>query len=104
MLESRRGLKQMAGNNELYLAVLPLIHVSVNQVLGFGLTEECLTLFPDRNFATEFHPEQVESYITTFEGRANKYLTGGHVSKYEVVREKTDGGRVIVKVIQHVTD
>ena len=35
-------------SNELYLTVLPLIH------LGNGLTEQSLTVFPDRNFATEF--------------------------------------------------
>jgi hypothetical protein len=91
-------------SNDLYLAVLPLIHVSVNQALGFGLTEQTLTLFPDRNFATEFFPDEVENYIATFQNRANKYLTGGHVTGYEVHREETENGRVIVRVTQNVTE
>jgi hypothetical protein len=90
--------------NELYLVVLPLIHVSVNQIFGFGLTEQALTLFPDRDFATKFFPDEVENYVATFQNRANKYLTGGHVTHYEIQQERTDDGRVIVKVIQHVTE
>lgn len=88
--------------NELYLTVLPLIHITPNQFLGFGLTEQTLTLFPDRNFATEFFPDEVDGYIVTFTNRADKYLTGGHVVSYECVKEETDDGRVIVKVLQHV--
>jgi len=94
----------MARSNHLYLAVLPLIHVSTNQVFGFGLTEQTLTLFPDRNLATEFFQDEVESYILTFKNRANKYLTGGHVTGYEVTTEPTEDGRVVVKVTQHVSD
>jgi hypothetical protein len=91
-------------SNELYLAVLPLIHVSANQTLGFGLTEQVLTLFPIKELATEFFPDEVEKYITTFQGRADKYLTGGHVTKYEVRQEPglRGDGRIIVRVIQHV--
>jgi hypothetical protein len=88
--------------NELYLAVLPLIHISTNRVIGFGLTEQTLTLFPDRNFATEFFPDEVDRYIATFTNRADTYLTGGHVISYECVKEETDDGRVIVKVRQNV--
>jgi hypothetical protein len=88
-------------SNDLYLAVLPLIHVSNNQAIGFGLTEETLTLFPDRNFATEFFADEVEQYISTFKNRT-KYLTGGHVTGWEVFPEPTDSGRVIVRVVQHV--
>jgi hypothetical protein len=90
--------------NDLYLAVLPLIHVSVNQALGFGLTEQVLTLFPDKELATEFFPDEVENYISTFQNRANKYLTGGHVTSYEVRQEpsRRGDGRVIVRVTQHV--
>jgi len=94
----------MARSNQLYLAVLPLIHVSANQVFGFGLTEQTLTLFPDRNLATEFFKDEVESYILTFKNRANKYLIGGHVTSYEVTTEPADDGRVVVKVTQHVSD
>jgi hypothetical protein len=37
--------------NKLYLAVLPLIHLTPVGPLGFGLTEQTLTLFPDKNLA-----------------------------------------------------
>jgi len=91
-------------SNDLYLAVLPLIHISANPSLGFGLTEQTLTLFPDKNWATEFFPDEVENYICTFEARASKYLTGGHVIGYEVHKEPTDSGRVIVRVTQNVRE
>jgi hypothetical protein len=90
--------------NELYLAVLPIVHVSINQVLGYGLTEQTLTLFPDKNFATEFFLDEVDSYIDAFNWRANKYLVGGHVVRYDCEKEEVEGrsGRVIVRVMQHV--
>ena len=84
--------------NELYLAVLPLIHLGRTE---FGKTEEMLTLFPDRSFATEFFPDDAEAYIATFKNRI-KYLIGGHSKDYEVHPENTDDGRVIVRVVQHV--
>ena len=85
-------------SNELYLVVLPLIHVSS------GLTEQALTLLPNRDFATQFSQEEVEGFITMFKSRADKYLTGGHVTGYEIQREPTgDGHRVIVRVIQNVS-
>ncbi|MGH7746548.1 MAG: hypothetical protein ACREQ5_17575, partial [Candidatus Dormibacteria bacterium] len=74
---------EMPKSNELYLAVLPLIHITPTQSLGFGLTEQALTLFSDKNFATEFFPDEVEGYIATFKSRADMYLTGGHVTGYE---------------------
>jgi hypothetical protein len=83
--------------NDLYLAVLPLIHLGSD----FGRTEETLTLFPDRNFATEFFPDEVEAYIATFKNRI-AHLTGGHSKGYEVHPENTDEGRVVVRVVQHV--
>jgi hypothetical protein len=64
---------EMPGTNELYIAVLPLIHLSVN----YGLAEQTLTLFPDRNFATAFLPAEVDGYILAFESRAKKYRVGG---------------------------
>ena len=72
--------------------------------MGFGLTEQTLTLFPDKNLATEFFPDEVEAYMLTFKNRGDKYLTGGHVKKYEVSTEPTDDGRVIVVVTQHVSE
>jgi hypothetical protein len=89
--------------NELYLAVLPLVHISLNQVLGYGLTEQTLTLFPDKNFATLFFPDEVENYIQAFKTRADKYLTGGHVIGYDLYKEPTDDNRVIVRVMQNVS-
>jgi hypothetical protein len=87
--------------NVFYLSVLPLVHVSQTAV-GYGLTEQTLTLFPDRNFATEFFPDEVETYIDAFKWRAEKYLVGGHVIGYEFSQEPTDDGRVLVRVIQNV--
>ena len=87
-------------SNELYLAVLPLVHLGQT---NYGLTEQTLTLFPDKDFATEFAPEDVDAYLSAFQGRANKYLIGGHVTGYEFHKETVEGGRVIVKVVQHVT-
>lgn len=84
-------------SNDLYLAVLPLIHLGAE----FGKTEETLTLFPDRNFATEFFPDEVAGYLSTFQNRI-KYLVGGHSKSYEAVTETTSDGRVIVRVVQHV--
>jgi hypothetical protein len=84
--------------NELYLAVLPLIHLTER----FGLTEQVLTLFPDRTFATNFSPEEVDNYVSTFVNRADKYLKGANVLGYEVKKEPTATGMVIVKVLQHV--
>jgi hypothetical protein len=88
--------------NELYLSVLPIIHMSLNQVLGQGLTEQTLTLYPDKNFATEFFIDEVDTYIDFFFWRANKYLVGGHVVRYECEKEATEDGRVIVLVKQYV--
>jgi hypothetical protein len=88
-------------SNELYLAILPLIHITPNQVTGFGLTEEVLTLFSDRKFATSFFADEVEGYIDIFKNR-EKYLTGGHVKGYEYHKEDAADGRVIVRVMQHV--
>jgi hypothetical protein len=85
--------------NELYFAVLPIIHIGPNQ---YGLTEQVLTLLPGRNLATEFFADEVDSYILVFERRAEKYLRGEHVTGYKVDKEETKDGRVIVKVIQNV--
>ena len=83
--------------NELYLTVLPIIHIST------GLTEQILTLHPDRNFATEFFPDEVENYANLFRSRASAYLIGGHVTRYDVAPEPLANGRVIVHVVQYVS-
>ena len=46
--------------NDLYLVVLPLIHLSS------GLTEQTLTLLPSKDFATEFFPNEVDGYVNDF--------------------------------------
>ena len=84
-------------SNPLYLVVRPLIHVSS------GLVEQTLTLMPDRNFATEFFPDEVAGYVAMFTNRANKYLPGGHVTDYEAHQEETGDGRFVVRVIQNVS-
>jgi hypothetical protein len=90
-------------HNVLYLAVLPLVHISNVPYIGFGLTEQTLTLFPDRNFATEFTPGEVENYISTFKSRADQYLVGNRVISYDFSTESVEGGYVIVRVIQNVS-
>jgi hypothetical protein len=89
--------------NELYLTVLPLIHITLNQPLGLGLTEQVLTLYPERNFATEFFADEADEYISMFKHR-EKYLVGGHVKgyRYEKVPVQGKANRLVVKVIQIV--
>ena len=85
--------------NNLYLAVIPLVHLGTR----FGLTEQVMTLFPDSNFATLFHPDEVDNYIQLFQNRAESYLKGGNVISYEFQKEIVPGtGLVRVQVIQHV--
>jgi hypothetical protein len=68
-----------------------------------GLTEQTLTLLPDRDFATQFFPDEVQPYIDMFKNRADKYLTGGHVTGYVFQEESMEDGRVIVRVTQNVS-
>ena len=82
-------------SNVLYFAVLPMIH------LGDGLAEQVLTMHPDRNFASEFFPDEVDTYIAMFM-RRTKYFTGGHVTGYDCQKEPAENGRVIVRVTQNV--
>jgi hypothetical protein len=98
--------------NRLYLAVLPIIHLSAlrtpirivgTSVTSLQVTEQVLTVFPDRNFATEFYPDEVELYIDSFKQSAAEFLTSGHVTRYEFIRQPTDDGRVVVVVEQYVS-
>ena len=89
-------------SNELYLAVMPLVHITPNQFLGYGLTEQILTLFSDKSLATHFFPDEVDTYISLFRSRAEKYLTGGHVKEWQFSKLQSLDGRVIVKVMQIV--
>jgi hypothetical protein len=86
--------------NNLYLAVMPIVHLGDR----YGLTEQVLTLFPDSKFATLFHPDEVDGYLQFFQSRAEKYLKGGNVVRYEFQKEQVVGtGLVRVQVIQHVS-
>ena len=84
-------------SNDLYLVVLPLIHLST------GLAEQTLTLLPNRELATEFFDDEVNDYILMFKNRADKYLTGGHVTGYQIEPQPVGNRRVIVRVIQNVS-
>jgi hypothetical protein len=96
--------------NRLYLSVLPLIRIVTmrpHEKTGVmiptqGQTEQAITLFTDRNFATEFFPDEVDIFVEFFKTHADRYLTGGHVTGYTCETETADSGRVIVKVTQHV--
>ena len=70
-------------SNELYMVVLPLMHINTGQ------TEQTLTLFPDRNLATEFFQDEVQGYINFFKSRI-EHLTGGHVKGYDFHPEDTE--------------
>jgi hypothetical protein len=114
----------MPKSNILYLNVLPLVYVNLSgfnpfrnlgsppggsdSFFGSGSyatpeqqAEQVLTVFPDKNFATKFFPDEVERYIQEF-AKATGSLVGGHVVGYSYYKEPTDDGRVIVKVIQNV--
>ena len=82
-----------------YLAILPLIHMGRT---NFGKTEEALTLFPSREFATEFFPDEVRGYVAAVESSAKKFMRGFHVAGYDVQILPTEDGRVVVRVVQHV--
>jgi len=83
-------------SNELYLVVLPLIHISS------GVVEQTLTVLPNREFATEFFQNEVDGYMAMFKTRADQYLRGGHVISYDVDKVAAGEGRFVVKVIQNV--
>ncbi len=83
--------------NILYLTVLPLFHMGP----GLHRTEEVLTLFPSRDFATQFFQDEVDQYIDSLWHRLQQ-LRGGHVTGYALEKEDADEGRVIVRVIQNV--
>lgn len=82
-------------DNTLYLAVLPIIHLSS------GLTEQVLTLFANREQGTLFLESQLNEFTNFFMSRA-KHLTGDVVISYECFGERVDDEYFLVKVIQHV--
>jgi hypothetical protein len=114
--------------NILYLTVLPIVHIPKPAFrLPTGLfnkigspapkgnlsdfafvdesadrAEQIFTLFPDKNLATKFFGDEVETYATDFKAVADKHLRGGHVIGYEFELEQTEDNRYIVRVIQNV--
>jgi len=112
--------------NILYLTVLPIVHIpkpSFKFPTGFrqlgsanlkgnlsdfafaddsDRAEQIFTLFPDKNFATKFFADEVQTYAADFKTVADKHLRGGHVIGYEFEIEKTEDSRYIVRVIQNV--
>jgi hypothetical protein len=84
-------------HNELYLGVLPLMRMFDSP----QPIEEFLTLYPDKNFATNFFPDEVTRTTDLLRKRLLN-LTGGHVIGYDLEEEQTEDGRFIIKVIQHV--
>jgi hypothetical protein len=91
-------MSQTVAGNELYFAVLPQIVVSGGD---FGKTQQVLTLLPDKTFATEFFPDEVDTYVQVFQNRIIN-LSGGHVTGYFIEKQTVASGRVIVRVTQHV--
>jgi hypothetical protein len=86
-------------DNDLYLAVLPLVHYS--RFFAGERYEEVMTLVPDRNFATEFAANDVDRYIQTFKNAAEEKY-GGPVRLYNYNKYEADDGRVYVVVTQNV--
>ena len=71
--------------NELYLAVLPLMRMFDSP----QPIEEYLTFYPDKNFATNFFPDEVTGTIQLLKKRLQN-LSGGHVVGYEIEQEQND--------------
>jgi hypothetical protein len=88
-------MPRVPGDNDLYLAVLPLVHYS-RHFAGESF-EEVMTLVPDRNFATEFKVEEVDRYIQTFRNAAEEKY-GGPVRRFKYEKNPTPDGRVYVVV------
>ena len=61
-----------------------------------------MTLFPSKEFASEFFPDEAEYYLDLVRSYVNS-ITGGRVIRYEVSPENTADGRIIVKVVQYVS-
>jgi hypothetical protein len=77
----------MPFSNELYLTVLPLVHFS--RFFAGEHSEQVMTLLPDRNFATEFFPDEVDNYIKSFQAATDAKFTGGHVKGYQISLPRT---------------
>jgi hypothetical protein len=63
------------------------------------MARKVMTLVPDRNFAAEFNPGEVDNYIQTFRNAAEPKF-GEHGRKYNDAKWETSEGRVYVLVTQ----
>lgn len=88
-------MPRVPGDNDLYLAVLPLVHYS-RHFAGESF-EEVMTLVPDRNFATEFSAADVDRYIQTFRNAAEEKY-GGPVRRFKYEKHLAPDGHVYVVV------
>jgi hypothetical protein len=88
-------MPMVPSDDDLYLAVLPLVHYS-RHFAGESF-EEVMTLVPDRNFATEFSAVDVDRYIQTFRNAAEEKY-GGPVRRFKYEKYPTPDGRVYVVV------
>ena|SRR5579862_7135843 len=86
-------------DNDLFLAVIPLVHYS--RFFSGERYEEVMTLVPDRSFATEFGADEVDRYIQTFRNAAEEKY-GGPVRRYNYEPYATGDGRFYVVVTQNV--
>lgn len=83
-------------DNVLYLAALPLFYVG-----PMPRAEEAFTLYPERDFATQFFPDELDRYLPKLSGLILQ-ARGGRVQGYDIFQEDAGNGRVIVRVVQHV--
>jgi hypothetical protein len=88
----------MALSNELYMAVLPMVHLGINQ---YGLTEQVITLLPDRKQATDFFPMRFRTTSTSSSEEPSTSSVGTSLGTH-LNRSRLTLGRVIVRVYQHV--
>jgi hypothetical protein len=95
-LNERRCFSPMIVN-ELFVTILPIIQLGGE----FGRTEQVLTLFPRKDLATKFFPDEVAGYLATLKNRLT-YLTGGHVQGYDIHEDRTADGFVVLRVVQRV--
>jgi len=101
-MSTPQTMPRVPSDDDLYLAVLPLVHYS--KFFAGETYEEVMTLVPDRNFATEFLPQDVDKYIETFRNAARPKYTGRvEPDKFLFTKHDAGNGRVYVSATQNVT-
>jgi hypothetical protein len=74
--------------DELFFVVMPQISLSPS---AYGKVDRVLTLLPDKTFASEFLPQEVDGYMLVFQHR-QKYFLGGDVTGYSYEKIRTPSG------------